>query len=637
MPTKSRYIPTESSEIRSHFTHIYLNQFKKYSHPTYFFSCWPKRKLDDIRSSLYSFIFYSKDSSLQSYQPLQIPGFFGIRCDWFPAIQASLDFQIENTSQSFFYTSNDPKAISRYQFGHSFESYKSKKVLNVASSPNDIDIQGNFSEILFLPKYLQFYQALMTLLYPHDSLHIYSYRKPKIQLQQLQSILEQRSQYSGNKLNNLFSHHAYKSSKTTGSSQKSYVLFRPWLCQLFPPSIFGFSFLSHAHIDHTPFAANCPFLRIGNSGEKIYPFPILCSKMTELLVLKRFGYRIVNLFHILTRPKSKWAKKFQNLLNAEKAAYWKHFLIQEHSFHENTIFSTLDEAILKIRLKEYFQLMQWFDWWIWLVPTGHILGSAGLCVISKSTAISYLQNIHSNRGDKVFSRPSYVFMGEWNPNFMGVALPPPRINCDTMILDSLFLDVRLSFPNPQNEWARFLQWILRTLQTYPVIIFCHDMGKPPVIAHLLAKKHVSPPQDNNFEEPKTYPVELVVSKTLAGLLYLLPIYGIPIASVISKNQARKLSRFQTQNYIRIESPHSRDKPSIQRLIKTRQAKTVEMTGWAIDPAFREKYTADQYFDLSDHAVFGPFTQYMAECDIDQVCFTPENPFLEYYFRLDPRN
>lgn len=94
-------------------------------------------------------------------------------------------------------------------------------------------------------------------------------------------------------------------------------------------------------------------------------------------------------------------------------------------------------------------------------------------------------NIHISKN---FPRATYapyadfIYLGEICPIKRKHCYPLPNINCQSLVVDTLFANPNLNFPNQKIELDRLIKWIFNEISEHPVVIFCGELGKPQLIA-----------------------------------------------------------------------------------------------------------------------------------------------------------
>jgi len=391
------------------------------------------------------------------------------------------------------------------------------------------------------------------------------------------------------------------------------------LSRCFHPDNIGLSFISHAHTDLCPTGYHLPktLVKCNDVFSYLYPFPVLCTNLTKALIEIRFKKRFMKFQGESISTHEQSVNNYKQELRLFQDLYKQK--------HQSPSFSKYDEF-------DYFQLRKWGDWYFWLIPTGHIVGSAGICITNaqtlqkmKSKEINQLmvdlndtsinkKNLQSNLLIAPFA--DIIFLGECSSLIRNHYLPLPEIHCHTLIVDGLFADPRLHFPDQHEEMKRLIYWIVHNLQEHPVIIFCAELGKPQLIASALyhAKNSCFLDDKKHFLQNLT----IVVPESSRKIFRYLQTKGWKYPYILSKKEARKQKYPKQKNYILMVPPRERNTNAIQNLIKERGAVCAEVTGWCLQNNYRVKYSTTEYFCITDHISYIDLVNFLSRSRVDRV-------------------
>ncbi len=425
------------------------------------------------------------------------------------------------------------------------------------------------------------------------------------------------------------------SKDTDGNSQKLEGL-QKQCKKLFPIELFGVSFLSHAHADHSPISFALPKIRIQMPKKKEYlhPFSVLCTKTTQDLIGMRFNMGLIPAEYEFKLTKSsefslvqKYLKDIRNKMNEIHPS--SNVKIEANQFCSN--------CYPESYIQEFFQPFQWKNGISWLIPSGHIIGSAGLCYLSqekishlseiKDKVLSHLKNsIHHSISHDEMIIADLVYLGEFNPIFRPHLLPPSPIICDTLIIDTLFADPTLNFPDQKVEIQKLMDWIMCNIKKNPIILFARELGKPQLILSLIAQiinnKSNQISRYNSISE-----IPIIGSASLQRLNQYLQKRGWMLPPIISRRDARKQKLMKEKLFILIASPTDRHTAAIQKLIDQEHALVAEITGWCMDEKYREEHPSDAFFTISDHVVYEDLLEYLRKCIFNTLIIEGGNELL----------
>jgi hypothetical protein len=281
-------------------------------------------------------------------------------------------------------------------------------------------------------------------------------------------------------------------------------------------------------------------------------------------------------------------------------------------------------------LSEYFNPFPIQSGWGWFIPNGHIFGSAGLCMASpswleKAPPISELSNISSEISASTIDlriAAEIIYLNEFNPLPRPHTLPCPPVECRELLIDALFADPQLNFPDPEIEFERLLSWIQSELRSHPVILFCRELGKPQWIIGAIGQR---PTFFRDLPDAC-----IVVDAAEKRILDYCQSKGLALPPILTKTEARTRKYPQSKNYLLITELKERESPAIQKLISERGAVTAEMTGWCIDPSYQIEHPADAYFCISDHIPFTHFRSYLEKCEFSLLTLIePPSPLIAH--------
>jgi Cft2 family RNA processing exonuclease len=383
-------------------------------------------------------------------------------------------------------------------------------------------------------------------------------------------------------------------------------------------------FLSHAHGDHIPLENSS----IASDGGRM----AIEHKLSKLWMTK-LTRTISNLRFQNQYEMNRFSTPFERNISAVFSDIDQFFAQYRREYHKRCPF-------IPFSLGDYFSVIQSGAWHLIPIPSGHVLGAAGCMLLGenrirdiiKSMNQADLMSIKSNTLDESLNLQSrdfniindfglipslpqlptadVVYLGDWCPLLRPHVHPIPPVSCKTLIMDTTFGDPMLNLPPPQEELHRFLKWLIKTLRSTMVILFARDYGKPQLIQPFLAdlmQKHVLP---DDFA--------MVVPEQARKVIQYLVDYGLPSPPVLGQKEARQRKYPQEKNYLLIVPPSDANSGPIRNLIAKRNAKTAHMTGWCGDPEFREENPADEYFALTDHALFPDIVQYLQQCRCERI-------------------
>jgi Cft2 family RNA processing exonuclease len=386
-------------------------------------------------------------------------------------------------------------------------------------------------------------------------------------------------------------------------------------------SKFGVTFISHAHADHIPLIRmqfsreNGPQRHDDTHGQRkpplqyYCPIPVLCTPLTEMFLSLRFNIFVNNIYHIGT-----------DLENTDSSlGNLRHNTLKDSLTGLTESLSLLSKKMYGQEVPRetgYFQSKIFNECEISLIPTGHISGSAGLSVaaLDSPNKVDYL--IEQRKRGRLAA--DLVYLNEYCPWARPHVYSPPPVVCNQLVLDGLFLDPKLELPNQEAELNRFLKWHEETIQQSPIIIFCQELGKPQFIISAIYQylQHQNP-QNNHRSIPQDYAI--VLSAAMKRIQDC-SVQGFPTPSVpiLTKQEARKQKYPTQKNYLLFALPAERNESAILKLIEKRQARTAEITGWCVDPSYRQSHPASEYFALSDHASYMDTLLYLQKSSARQI-------------------
>ena len=399
----------------------------------------------------------------------------------------------------------------------------------------------------------------------------------------------------------------------------------------FNPEKFGLTFISHAHADHCPAGISLPNLFVQSNEtqkkENLYPFPLFCSELTQDLIRIRFNRNIINYnidFEIFDKD---YVRYYQNILDNYRKFY-----------SENIC----DENLPGWPLYNYFVIHKWKDLYIWLIPAGHVVGSSALCVISdqslkqiyemrkvpeSSERDNDRENNNNNMSYALYAPyADFIYLGEICPIHRRHCYSLPNINCQSLMVDTLFVDPSLNFPDQKLEFERLIKWIFDEISEHPVVIFCGELGKPQLIA---AEVYEYLKQKSNYTDEDEFCI--IMSKSYTRVFFYLISKGWKFPKILSKSEARKAKYPQSKNYLLIVPSLERDSASLKKFIEKRGAVTADVTGWCYQEKYRKEHVADEYFTITDHITYSELDDFLKNSNVKQIISILDS---EKFIKLD---
>lgn len=243
--------------------------------------------------------------------------------------------------------------------------------------------------------------------------------------------------------------------------------------------------------------------------------------------------------------------------------------------HELAICTPLTAALYKRRFGErmvrevpFDQPWLWDDFELSTHPAGHIGGSAMMRVA---------------RGDQ-----SLLYTGDFrlHPSLTAEAATCPR--SDILVMECTFGQPHYRFPSREVVKEQLLEIVHHTLGRGEVpVIHAYVTGKAQEITSLLSRAGL---------KVRVHPLIAEVSRIYTA-------HGIDVGNY---NEASALS----EGFVFIAPPRSQKAPPLLGPVAKR---TIAVTGWAIDPAWRTRQGYDYAVAMSDHADYDE----LLEC-IDRV-------------------
>ncbi|MBD3351622.1 MAG: hypothetical protein GF364_09065 [Candidatus Lokiarchaeota archaeon] len=227
-----------------------------------------------------------------------------------------------------------------------------------------------------------------------------------------------------------------------------------------------------------------------------------------------------------------------------------------------------------------------------VIPSGHCIGANAL--------ITTFKEDHA-------AKPCHTFVaGEFRPYsyqskyLAKLELLQPR-KCINLVIDSTFGDPRYRFPPIDFEAKRLIDWIEDNIESHPLALYAYNYGKAQDLSLIL---HYS-------KLDKKIPI--IFSKNTCRINNICSKYGFDMSDQYAKSEARKKKIQKEKPFILIVPRSEKTSSPIQNLRKKRELIDAEISGWCVDPKWREEHPADAYFTISGHPDYDTLKKFIKAC------------------------
>jgi len=265
--------------------------------------------------------------------------------------------------------------------------------------------------------------------------------------------------------------------------------------------------------------------------------------------------------------------------------------------HEQVIATPATISLMQLRHRtinviplDYNRPYQMDDFYIELLPSGHVLGSAQILI--------------ERDGLKL------IYTGDFKPGKNMTAEQLEVERADILIMESTFGAPQFVFPKEWEIIERLSKFIEKCFQSGIVpVIMGYALGKSQEALKLLG--------DLDFQ--------MSIHPSIGQIVQVYEQHGIEF-----KNYQIYQGEDLRERVLLIP-PHLANSHVVTKIWRTRK---LMLTGWAIDPEAKYRYNADEALALSDHADFNQLIQFVHQVQPDRVFITHGFDSFVYYLRKE---